>query len=212
MGTVIVRGHDFAQSDSARVAIVNEQMARRFWGDASGAIGQFFRVDGLDRQIVGVVETGKYQSLLEGPTPFFFLFTRGAETLLIETAGDSTAIAASVRNTFQQAIPGVTLHSLITLRQQLGLAFFLCRAPAGVLGICAILGCFLSGVGLFGVVSHGVARRTHEIAVRIAMGARRADVLAVVLRHPLSMVCIGSAIGTAARSRVRRSFPRSYIG
>ena len=105
MGTAILRGRDFTISDSAWVAIVNEQMAHRFWGDAGRAIGQFMRVDGKDRQIVGVVETGKYQTLLEPPTPFFFLFTRGAGTLLIETAGDPAALADSVRTTFREAVP-----------------------------------------------------------------------------------------------------------
>jgi predicted permease len=197
MGTAILRGRDFTKSDSAGVAIVNEEMARRIWGDAGRAIGGSIRVDGKDRQIVGVVETGKYQALLEKPTPFFFLFTRAAETVLIETAGDSGAIANSIRKTFREAVPGVTLHSLVTLRQQMSLAFFLWRAAAGLLGISAILGVFLSGVGLYGVVSHGVTRRAHEIGVRMAMGARPADVLRLVLRQGLSMVAIGAAIGTA---------------
>ena len=195
MGTAILCGRDFTTSDSAGVAIVNEQMARRFWGDAGRALGQFFRVDGKDRQIVGVVETGKYQALLEPPTPFFFLFSRGGGTVLIETAGDPAAMAESVRKTFRDAVSGVTLHSLVTLRQQMGLAFFLWKAAAGLLGISAILGIFLSGVGLYGVVSHGVTCRAHEIGVRMAMGARTADVLRLVLRQGLSMVAIGAAIG-----------------
>lgn len=197
MGTAILRGRDFTKSDSAGTAIVNEQMARRFWGDAGRAIGQFFRVGGKDRQIVGVVETGKYQWLLEQPTPFFFLFTPVAGTLLIETAGDPAAMAVSVRKTFRDEVPGVTLHSLVTLRQQMGLAFFLWQAAAGLLGIFAVLGVFLSGVGLYGVVSYGVTRRAHEIGVRMAMGARPADVLRLVLRQGLSMVAIGAVIGTA---------------
>jgi putative ABC transport system permease protein len=204
MGTAILRGRDFTTSDSAGIAIVNEQMARRFWGDASRAIGQFIRVDGKDRQIVGVAETGKYQSLVEEATPVFFLFTRGAETVLIETAGDPAAMADSVRKTFREAVPGVILHSLVTLRRQMSLAFFLWQAAAGLLGISAILGIFLSGVGLYGVVSYGVTRRTHEIGVRMAMGARPADVLRLVLRQGLSMVAIGAAIGMAVAIAVAR--------
>ena len=134
MGTAILRGRDFTKSDSAGTAIVNEQMARRFWGDAGRAIGQFIRVDGKDRQIVGVVETGKYQWLLEQPTPFFFLFTPGAGTLLIETAGDPAAMAGAVRKTFREEVTGVTLNSLVTLRQQMSLAFFVWQAACGVVG------------------------------------------------------------------------------
>jgi len=197
MGTAILRGRDFTRSESAATAIVNEQMARRFWSDAGRAIGQYIRVDGKDRQIVGVVETGKYQWLLEEPAPVFFLLTHGAGTVLIETAGDAAAMADSVRKTFRESVPGVTINSLVTMRQQMGVAFFLWRASAGLLGIFAILGIFLSGVGLYGVVSYGVTRRSHEIGVRMAMGARPADVLRLILRQGLSMVAIGAAIGTA---------------
>ena len=197
MGTAILRGREFTVLDSAGVVIVNEQMARGFWGDAGRAIGQFIRVDGKDRQVVGVVETGKYQTLLEPPTPIFFLPTHGGGTVLIETAGDPAAMAVSVRKAFRDSVTGVTLNSLVTMRQQMSLAFFVWQAGAGLLGIFAILGIFLSGVGLYGVVSYGVTRRTHEIGVRMAMGARPADVLRLVLRQGLSMVAIGAVIGTA---------------
>jgi hypothetical protein len=195
MGTAVLRGRDFTRSDDQGAAIVNEEMARRFWGDANGALGQFFRVDGKDRHIVGVVETGKYRTLLEDPMPHFFLFTPGAQTMVIETAGDPSSTSNLVRTMFREAIPGVSLHSIVTLRQQLGLAFFLWQSAAGLLGVSAILGIFLSAVGLYGVVSHEVARRAHDIAVRMAMGARPADVLSVVLRQGLSMVAIGAVIG-----------------
>jgi putative ABC transport system permease protein len=197
MGTAILRGREFMALDSAGVVIVNEHMARRFWGDAGSAIGRFIRVDGNDRQVVSVVETGKYQTLLEPPTPIFFLPTHGAGTVIIETAGDPAAMADSVRKTFRESVPGVTLNSLVTMRQQMGVAFFLWRASAALLGIFAILGIFLAGVGLYGVVSYGVSCRSHEIGVRMAMGARPADVLRVVLRQGLSMVLIGAAVGTA---------------
>ena len=198
MGTTILSGRDFRESDSTDAAIVNEEMARRYWSNASQAIGRYFHVDGRDRRIVGVVETGKYQTLMERPRPFFFLFTRGETHILIETAGDPAAMADSVRKAFREYAPGMTLHSLVTLREQMGMAFFLWKAAAGILGVSATLGIFLSAVGLFGVVSYGVTRRVHEIGVRMAMGARPADVLSLVLRQGLSMVAIGAAVGTAS--------------
>jgi len=197
MGTAILRGREFTTLDSAGVVIVNDQMARRFWGDAGRAIGQFIRVGGQDRQVVGVVETGKYQTLLEPPTPIFFLPTHGGETVIIETAGDAAAMADSVRKAFRDSVTGLTLNSLVTMRQQMGVAFFPWRAAAGLLGIFAGLGIFLAGVGLYGVVSYGVSCRSHEIGVRMAMGARPIDVLRVVLRQGFSMVLIGAAVGTA---------------
>jgi predicted permease len=204
MGTAILRGREFTALDSAGVAIVNERMARSYWGDAGRAIGQFIRVDGRDREIVGVVETGKYRTLLEPPTPFFFLPTHGAGILVIETAGDPAAMADSVRTAFRGPVTGVALNSLVTMRQQMGVAFFLWRAAASLLGLFATLGIFLAGAGLYGVVSYGVTHRSHEIGVRMAMGARPADVLGVVLRQGLSMVSIGAAGGTAAAVAVAR--------
>ena len=133
----------------------------------------------------------------ERPTPFFFLFTPVQPILLIETAGDPAAMAGSVRKTFREQFPGFTLFTLVTLRQQMALAFFLWQAGASLLGILAVLGIFLSGIGLYGLVSYGVARRAHEIGVRMAMGARPTDVLRLVLQQGLSMVAIGAAIGTA---------------
>ncbi len=197
MGTAIRSGRDFVETDSAGTAIVNEQMARRFWGDPGRAIGRFFRVDGQDRRIVGVVETGKYRSLLESPIPHFFVFTRMADYLLIETAGAPGELAGPIRKALRESGSGMTLHSLVTLRQQMGLAFFFWRSASGLVGIAAILGVFLAGVGLYGVVSYGVTRRTHEIGVRMAMGARPSDVLKLVLREGVSVVLIGAAIGTA---------------
>ena len=195
MGTRILRGRDFVHSDTDRAAIVNEEMARRFWGDASRAIGQPFRVEGKDRQIAGVVETGKYRSLLEDPMPFFSLCTRAAGSLVIETAGSPAAMAEPVRKALSG--PGITVKPLLTLREEVGLAYSPWRAKATLLGGFAFLGIFLAGVGLYGVVSHGIASRVREIAVRMAMGARPADVLRIVLRQGLWMVAVGAGIGTA---------------
>ncbi len=197
MGTAILSGRDFAETDSTGTAIVNEQMARRFWGDPGWAIGRHFRVDGRDRRIVGVIETGKYGSLLEPPMPHFFLFTTTADYLLIDTAATPGEMGGPIRKALRDAGSGMTLHSLVTLREAMGLAFFFWRSASGVVGIAAILGVFLAGVGLFGLVSYGVNRRAREIGVRMAMGARPADVLKLVLREGVSMVLIGAAIGTA---------------
>jgi len=197
MGTRILRGRDFEERDSRRLVIVNEAMARRFWGSADRAAGQIVQVDGETVEVAGVVETGKYQWLLEEPTPFFFRFTGGAANLVIETAGDPAAMADSVRRALRAAAPDLTVQALVTVRQQMGMSLFLWQAAAGLLGVSAILGIFLAGVGLYGLVSYGVTRRAHEIGVRMAMGASPADVLKLVLRQGLSMVSIGSAIGLA---------------
>ena len=106
LGARVLAGRDFSRSDSESTAIINDEMARRLWGSASDAVGRSFRVDGKDRLIVGVVETGKYTSLVESPMPFFYTFTDGRETLLVEIAGSAMPVAADVRRLFQQSFPG----------------------------------------------------------------------------------------------------------
>ena len=199
IGSTILRGRDFTASEDAGAAIVNDQMARRYWGGPDSALGRFFEVDGRRRQIVGVVETGRYRFLLEDPTPYFYLFTRGAENIVIEAAPGQTAsaLAPLVRETIRRKAPGLTVHSLNTLRQQMSLPLFAWRASSGIFGVSALLGIFLSTVGLYAVVSHSVTRRAHEIGVRVALGARPGDVRKLVLRQGLALVAGGAVLGTA---------------
>jgi ABC-type antimicrobial peptide transport system permease subunit len=87
--------------------------------------------------------------------------------------------------------------SLVSLRQHMQLSLFPYRVGAGLVGTIAILGIFLGGVGLYGLVSYSVSRRTHEIGIRVAMGAGPADVLGLVFREAVSRLAIGSVIGLA---------------
>ena len=197
MGTAILRGREFTALDSAGVVIVNEQMARGFWGDAGRAIGQFIRVDGKDRQVVGVVETGKYQTLVEEPMPDLFPAhaQRGNRVNRDgrRSGGDGGFSPQSVPGVGSRRDPEFPGHDAPAD----GCGVIPLAGCGGPVGDFAILGIFLAGVGLYGVVSYGVTCRSHEIGVRMAMGARPADVLRVVLRQGLSMVAIGAAIGTA---------------
>ncbi|MDE3164231.1 MAG: ABC transporter permease, partial [Acidobacteriota bacterium] len=200
IGSRILRGHDFTPSESDSSVIVNEQMARRYWGDPANALGRFFQLDGRRRQVVGVVETGKYRALLEDASPYFYYFIRTAQFVVIEAAPGQTAaaLAPAVREAVRRKSPDLTVHSLNTLQQQMALPLFAWRASSGLFGVSAVLGIFLSAVGLYGVVSHSVSRRTHEIGVRVALGARPADVWKLVLGHGLILVAGGAVAGTAA--------------
>ena len=197
MGTRLLRGRDFSERDVRGTVIVNEVLARRLWGSADAAVGRFLRVGAQDCQVAGVVENGKYHSLVEDPIPYLYTFSRGEGTLVIETAGEPGAMAESVRKAFRESAPDASLVGLVTLREHLRIALFAWQITAGLLGISAVLGVFLAGVGLYGLVSYGVNRRAHEIGVRMAMGASPADVLRLVLRQALAMAGIGAAIGLA---------------
>jgi predicted permease len=201
MGTQLLRGRDFDRSDSKDAVVVNETMARQVWGSADAAVGKVFQMAGTNCQVLGVVEDGKYVWLQEKPMPFLFVATppakRAEGTLLIETAAAPTAMAGTIRKAIQDTDPDAFVMSLVSLRQNIQLSLFPYRIGAGLVGAIAILGIFLGGVGLYGLVSFSVSRRTHEIGVRIAMGAGPADVLLLVLRQALTRVAIGAAIGLA---------------
>ena len=199
MGTQLLRGRDFDRSDSKGAVVVNETMARQFWGSPDAAMGKVFRMDGIDCRVIGVAENGKYESLQEDPMPFLFVATppdkRDHGTLLIETATAPTAMAGTIRKAIHDTDPDAFVASLVTLRQNMQLSLFPYRVAAGLFGTIAILGIFLAGVGLYGLVSYSVSRRTHEIGIRVAMGAETADVLVLVFREAVSRLAIGAAIG-----------------
>jgi putative ABC transport system permease protein len=201
MGTQLLRGRDFDRSDSKGAVVVNETMARQFWGSPDAAMGKVFRMDGIDCRVLGVAENGKYESLQEDPMPFLFLARqpdkRDHGTLLIETATAPTAMAGTIRKAIHDTDPDAFVTSLVSLRQSMQVSLFPYRIAAVLFGTIAFLGIFLAGVGLYGLVSYSVSRRTHEIGVRVAMGAEAADVLVLVFREAVSRLVIGAAMGVA---------------
>jgi hypothetical protein len=212
MGTKLLRGRDFDRSDSRGAVAVNETMARQIWGSPDAAMGRVFRMDGADRRVIAVAENGKYFALNEEPIPFVFaevpLGKGGGGTLLIETAGPPSALAGTVRKAIHDAEPDALIMSLTSLRQHMQFSLFPYRIGAGLVGTIAILGMFLAAVGLYGLVAYSVNRRTHEIGVRLALGAGRTDVLTLVFREVASRLAIGSVIGFAvalAGSQILRS-------
>jgi putative ABC transport system permease protein len=212
MGTHLLRGRDFDRSDARDVVVVNETMARQFWGSPDAAMGRVFRIDDNDYRIIGVAENGKYESFYEPPMPFLFVATplakRSGGTLLIETAAPPSAMAGAIRKAIQDTDPDALVASLATLRQSMQISLYPYRIAAGLIGTIAILGIFLAGVGLYGLIAYSVSRRTHDIGIRVAMGAGPADVLALVFRDTVLRLAIGAVIGLAvalAAAEVLRS-------
>jgi ABC-type antimicrobial peptide transport system permease subunit len=201
MGTTVLRGRDFERSDSTGAVVVNETMARHFWASPDAAVGKVFQMDGTTAQVVGVVEDGKYNSLQEKPVPFLFVATQpgkhGEGILLVETAAAPASMSGAIGKAIHDADPDAFVASLVSLRQSMELSLLPYRIGAGFIGSIAILGIFLAGVGLYGLVAYSVNRRTHEIGIRVAMGAGPSDVLALVFREAASRLAIGAAIGVA---------------
>ncbi|MGA2632353.1 MAG: ABC transporter permease [Terriglobia bacterium] len=215
MGTRFLKGRDFNQFDTPTtlpVVIINETMARQFW-PGEEPVGRSIQIDGKARQIVGVVESGKYVSLRQTPEPYLFLpstqvFT-SERVLFVETANDPRAAVQSIVKQAQAVDKKLPIVSAITMPEYMRNTLSVERSMASLLGGLSLLGIFLAAVGLYGVVAYLVSRRTHEIGIRMALGARRADVLKLVLGQGLRLSAAGAAIGLVAAmaaSRLMSSF------
>jgi predicted permease len=205
MGTAIVEGREFADSDDAGappVVIVNQTMAKRYWSDGD-AIGHDVRLGsrtGKAARVVGVAQGGKYISLGEGPTPAFWMPLRQSYTpwvrTVVESVGDPAVELGVVRKEIQRLDPNVAVFGAQTMDGFLKRALNLAETEAYLGATFGIVALVLAAIGLYGVLSFSVAQRTRELGIRMALGARRRDVLLLVLKQVLRFAGTGIAAGT----------------
>jgi hypothetical protein len=159
-------------------------------------------------EVVGVARDGKYNSLGEAPTPFIFYpqshVYEAEMNVLLLTTGDRSGLSADVRSAVAAMDPALPLFDFKTLEQHLGIALFPVRAVAWLLGLMGGLALFLAALGLHGVLSHSVSRRTREIGIRMALGAGRDRVLRMILGFGARLTLSGLALGLLAALGVTR--------
>jgi predicted permease len=208
MGMSLVAGRDLAATDTQgrpRVAVINQTMARQVFGERTPLGRHFQFVNGADRnvaiQVIGVARDSKYASLEQQVPPTLFMPHAQAPasgmTVEVRTASDPLTIASAIREAIRQTDPTVPLAEMKTQRQQIAETIGKPRAFAALTTVSGMIGLLLACVGLYGVVSYETIRRTREIGIRIALGARRSDVLRLVMRQTVVVVTIGAAIGLA---------------
>ena len=221
LGIELLRGRVFDHRDRAdapQVAVINETFAQRLWPD-SDALGQRFHIDALTSvdedsgnggllTVVGVVGDGKYRTLGERSRPFFYRTTEQNEilsrTLVLRSTGPQTQRLGEIRQAVRELDDRLAITGLETLEQATGVALTLPRATAALFGAFGLVGLLLAIVGLYGVIAYTVSRRTQELGIRMALGARRWAVVRLVLREGLGLATWGIVFGLAAAFAITR--------
>jgi putative ABC transport system permease protein len=223
LGIPLLRGRPFAPDDRAgspRVTIINQTAARRFW-PGQDPIGQrvwFGGGSSFDRPdssaaIVGVVGDVPYGSLETTVPPSFYTpyrqFTYAFRTVMVRTTGDPLTIAPAVRRAVQ-TVDDLPIFEVRTLEDRLDDSLAPARFNATMLTAFAIVALSLAAGGVYAVVAHSVSLRVRDLAVRLALGARRTDVLGLVVRQGLTLGVLGVAAGAVAAVALGR-FIRSLL-
>jgi len=206
MGIPILTGRRFTDADTAsspRVVVVNQTLAKQFW-PGKDPIGRKVRFGGDDvyYEVAGVARDGNYRLLGESPRPFIYRSVQQAESpdliLLARVTGDPRSVYAAIREELRHIDPKIPVMKFESLEDKTRIALLPSRACAAVFGLLGLIGLILAAVGLYGVISYTASQRTHEIGIRMALGAEPLQVLRLVLRQSLLLTFIGIAIGLAA--------------
>jgi predicted permease len=204
LATRLLRGREFDDRDgfsAPKVAIINETGANRFW-PSENPIGKLFRTGdpaGPTWEIVGVSRDARTNALSEVPDPYlYFPFAQmnsGDVNLLVETGSSPATFVKPVRERLKEIDKDLVVYEAFTLDSLVESKLEGFRLPSQLASALALVGVLLTAVGLYGVISYFVNARTRETGIRMALGARPADVLGSVLRHAARLAACGIALG-----------------
>ncbi len=234
IGIPLQQGRDFGDADglhSQRVVIVNQALAKRLW-PGRDAVGERLRLVGEPdslgwRTVVGVV--GDVMQNVEGTQLLPAMFvphpqnTDQTMTLLLESPRDPASLSADVRRIVRELHPDVAMYEVRTLPEALRFSMWTRRLFTGLMSVFGLLALVIAGVGLYGVMAYSVAQRTHEIGIRMALGAAQQQVANMVVAQALRLTALGLGIGLAVAWALTRQLasqlfeikpddPPTYVG
>jgi putative ABC transport system permease protein len=211
LGAGLLNGRFFSPEEgvqSTKVALINRTLAERHWPGES-PVGKRFRIFPLGtpdpwRTVVGVVEDFRLHALDERPKPAVYLPSLSGAGLILRTESDPLSLLTAVREQVRGLDPNQPLYDCKSLEQCMAESAVAERVTCWLLGIFAGIALTLAGVGIYGLISYSVAQRTHEIGVRIALGAERGQVTRQVVGGSLKLVLVGVVAGLAAAGGLTR--------
>lgn len=197
----LAQGRAFTSADddgAPHVVVVNQAFVRQHFATRS-ALGRIVKLDSISATIVGVVRDSKFSSLSETAQPFLYLPQRqwhsSATNVLVRGTLPSSQVAALIRSEARALDSRLPVPVVTTLRQATAISLLPQRAAAATTAILGAIGLVLATVGLYGVIAFSAAQRTHEMGVRLALGARPRDVRGLVVSEGMRLVVVGVAVG-----------------
>jgi predicted permease len=200
--TALLSGRIFTwhdDKDSPRVAVINQEFARKVFGTVTNAVGGYYKMpDGTRLQVVGLVQDGKYRSLTEDPQPAMFLpilQSPSSQTYLaVRSDRNPEQLVAAIRSTVRDLDASLPLY-IESWNKGLDTTLFASRVAAMALGVLGTMGAMLSITGIFGMAAYSISKRLKELGIRMALGAQRKEVLQAALGRAFKLLAFGSAAG-----------------
>ena len=223
LGATLAAGRTFTTQDHAdatRVIVINETLARHGW-PGQDPIGRRMRSGGANSTapwltVVGVVRDLRRADVRREVRPELYMCalqqTPRSQMLLVRTAGDPNAIVPTIRREVQGMNPQLPLYAVETLQSQLSETLTSQRFRAVLLASFAVIAVLLAAIGIYGVTAHAVGQRTHEVGIRMALGAHRGDVLLLMITQHLTPALVGLVFGLAGAVALSRSLRTLVYG
>jgi predicted permease len=216
----VLAGRDFTERDdrdSARVVIVNQTFAQRYYLGAS-PLGHRVQVDGAWSTVIGLVKDSKYFRLTEPPTPYIYmpyLQRHGGEfwtAFFIRTVGPARGSIGAVRREAAAIDPNAGVAGVVEFEELVGGSLYPQKVAAALLSVLGAVSLLLAALGLYSVLAYAVSQRAHEFGIRMALGAKPSDVVLMVLRRGMALTAAGIVVGVVLAIAAMRMAAGLLVG